>query len=81
MNAYSVLGLYRSNHLPTNTISPTNGPENNCSCEIGYELLLGYYYADGLWRPMTAAFFCEKKADAETQMHRLRIGLPLKNKS
>ena len=53
------LGLYHSNYLLTITdISPTNGTETRCSCEIGYRLLLRYYYADGLRCPMTFFFFC-----------------------
>ena len=52
---YSI-GLYNSKHHPTNTnVSPTNGPEARCSCEIGYRLLLRYY-TDGPWCPITVFF-------------------------
>ena len=67
MNCCSV-GLYHSNRLPTDTnISPTNGAETHCSCEIGYRLLLRYCYADGLWFPMTLLSLLYKTAHMHTK--------------
>ena len=56
MNARFV-GLYCSEHFATDTKISPNAPETHRSREIGYRLLLGYYYTDGFRCPMTAPFF------------------------